>query len=137
MKSFTPVVIESPYKGGLGEHLQYLRRAIRACIDRGYSPYASHLMLAFSEVLDDGIPEQREAGIEAGFAFSGIVDRVIFFMDYGASEGMHFAESRPRENGVFVEIWTIGQNLEPHDLIQWQGTLANCSTWNNGLWGRS
>lgn len=115
MKSFTPVVIESPYKGGLGEHLQYLRRAIRACIDRGYSPYASHLMLAFS----------------------GIVDRVIFFMDYGASEGMHFAESRPRENGVFVEIWTIGQNLEPHDLIQWQGTLANCSTWNNGLWGRS
>jgi hypothetical protein len=62
------VAIESPFAGKDAAELAYNREyalaAMRDCLARGESPYASHLLL--TQLLDDEIPEQRELGISAG-----------------------------------------------------------------------
>ena len=67
-------------------NLVYLQAAIRDCIDRGESPYASHRML--TEALDDGDPVQRKLGIEAGFVWAEVADYVVVYDDLGLSPGM-------------------------------------------------
>lgn len=85
-----PVIIESPYSGDVARNRRYLQSAIRDCLRRGETPYASHQML--TDALDDNIPEQRELGISAGFAMRDLLvsqgATVAFYIDHGMSSGM-------------------------------------------------
>lgn len=85
-----PVIIESPYSGDVARNKRYLQAAIRDCLRRGETPYASHQML--TDALDDNIPEQRELGISAGFAMRDLLvsqgATVAFYIDHGMSSGM-------------------------------------------------
>lgn len=85
-----PVIIESPYSGDVVRNKRYLQAAIRDCLRRGETPYASHQML--TDALDDNIPEQRELGISAGFAMRDLLvsqgATVAFYIDHGMSSGM-------------------------------------------------
>ncbi|MEC9048895.1 MAG: hypothetical protein VYA51_12865 [Planctomycetota bacterium] len=81
---FTPVIIESPYRAeGAAE---YLQECIRDCIQRGETPYASHLML--TGALDDTDEEQRRLGIRLGFAMRPLMARTVVYTDLGYTEGM-------------------------------------------------
>lgn len=84
------VIIESPHRP-IGEHtaadtLRYLDAAIRDCLRRGETPYASHLML--TGALDDTDEAERAQGIEAGFAWRAAADATVVYTDLGISEGM-------------------------------------------------
>lgn len=85
-----PVVIESPFAGDTRRNKAYLQAAILDCLRRGETPYASHQML--TDALDDNIPEQRELGINAGFAMRDLLvsqgATVAFYIDHGMSSGM-------------------------------------------------
>ena len=109
------VIIESPYAGDVAEHMRYLQRCIRDCLARGESPYASHQML--TQALDDATPEERELGIQAGFAWRMNADATVAYMDYGISDGMKLgianAENERRYSLHTVEYRTIGRNEEP------------------------
>jgi hypothetical protein len=67
---------------------------IRDSIDRGESPYASHRIIPGA--LDDSVPEERDKGIRAGYAWWKHAAAIVFYVDHGMSEGMHKALQRAK-----------------------------------------
>lgn len=68
------------------ENIAYARAAVRDCLRRGESPYASHLF--FPQVLDDATPEERELGIAAGLEWGKAASSRVIYTDRGVTEGM-------------------------------------------------
>ncbi len=83
------VLIESPLQHGT-EHeaanLIYLDRCIADCFARGEAPYCSHKL--YPGVLDDTVPEQRLAGMTAGWVIGERLDVWAFYLDRGVTVGM-------------------------------------------------
>lgn len=104
-----PVVVESPYAAGpngtVAQNLDYLDECLSWCIEEGYSPYASHGLL--TRVLRDTLPQQRWAGIEAGYVFHDALGLVIFFIDLGMSPGMKLALDRCARKGTECRLIRI------------------------------
>ena len=86
------IILESPYAADtLKQHnlnVKYARRCLKDSLDRGEFPFASHLLYTQKGVLNDKIPEEREKGILAGYAWMEHVQTVAFYMDHGISPGM-------------------------------------------------
>lgn len=118
------VIVESPYAGNVEANLAYARQACRDCIDRGETPFASHLL--FPQFLDDSDEGERHCGInrglEIGQAFYQARTRskvlptlftaqVAFYLDMGWSRGMEAA----------LEFWTeLGMRCEIRRIIPTQ-----------------
>ena len=103
-----PVILESPYAGETKENLEYLQRCIRDSIERNEAPFASHQM--YTQALDDNKPEEREAGIDAGYIWMRYARIVAFYIDYGMSKGMHDALDIAINTGKQVDFRTIRGN---------------------------
>jgi len=111
------VVIESPFAGkgateeesaaDAAENLRYVRAAMRDCVLRGETPYASHALLTQDGVLDDNIPEERELGIRAGFAWRDVAELTAVYTDRGRSFGMEIGIDDAHMKGRPVEFRTI------------------------------
>lgn len=101
------VIVESPYAGGVAENVAYAREALADCLRRGEAPYASHLLYTQPGVLDDGKPEERELGIEAGLAWGECADATVVYTDLGISSGMEQGIRRAREAARPVEYRKI------------------------------
>lgn len=116
------VIIESPFAGDVKTNKLYLKACIRDCLRRGESPYASHRML--TDALDDGDPEERAIGIEAGYAWWPSnrerldQDReIVFYVDLAVSPGMLKAyDEYARRFGTAPEMRRLGPD--------WRETLA-------------
>ena len=93
------VVIESPYAGDVEENLRYLRDAMRDCLMRGESPFASHGLYTQPGVLLDSVPEEREHGITAGFAWRAVADATIVYDDLGITKGMEYGIKHAKDGG--------------------------------------
>lgn len=81
------VIVESPFAGGFA-NVRYSRECVKDCLKRGESPFASHLLYAQKDVLDDKIPEERRLGIDAAIGWLEVCDYVCVYMDLGVTEGM-------------------------------------------------
>lgn len=68
--------------------MRYARECVRDCIDRGESPFASHLLYTQKGLLDDSIPDERRAGIAAAIGWLEVADYVAVYMDLGVTKGM-------------------------------------------------
>jgi hypothetical protein len=105
------VVVESPFAAdtavGLETNLRYLRAAMADCFRHGEAPFASHGLYTQPGVLDDGKPEERKKGIDAGLAWATKADAVIVYVDLGISPGMTLGILRATENSKPVEYRTI------------------------------
>ncbi len=101
------VVIESPYAGNVAVNEEYARSAMRDCLSRGESPYASHLLYTQPGVLDDTVPEERTLGIAAGFAWAAQADLIAVYVDLGMSRGMGQGVARALKSGQPVEFRTL------------------------------
>ena len=106
----TLVIIESPYAGDIERNTLYARRAMRDSLDRGENPIASHLIYTQPNILDEFNPAERKRGIDAGFAWWCKADKIIFYTDYGYSNGMNAAIERVKSQGKTYEIRQIGKN---------------------------
>lgn len=109
------VIIESPFAGDVERNRTYLRRAMRDCIKRGESPYASHGLLTQEGVLDDDDPAERKLGIQAGFVWREVADKTVVYVDYGISTGMEHGIADAEGMAVDcvghdIEHRTIGRN---------------------------
>ena len=97
------VIVESPYNGpdeaAIRAHITYARMAVAWCLERGYAPFASHLLYTQPLVLDDRDAEQRELGIDAGLELARRADRSIFFIDLGWSQGMMLGRAAAEQAG--------------------------------------
>ena len=68
--------------------MRYSRRCLRDCLNRGESPFASHLLYTQKDVLDDKVPAERKKGMDAANAWLEVADYVVIYMDFGMTEGM-------------------------------------------------
>lgn len=126
------VIVESPFKTNTlllsdgksyvcaeDDNVRYARACLRDCLDRGEAPFASHLLYTQEGVLDDADPEERRRGIEAGFEIARTLDRRVFYVDRGFSDGMKWGLLQARELDQPCEIrilggeWGVGWMPEP------------------------
>lgn len=86
------VIVESPYAAATPVEREindrYLHAALHDCLRRGEAPFASHGLYTLPGVLDDDVPEERELGITAGFAFRRVGDLTVVYKDLGITPGM-------------------------------------------------
>src|SRR5262249_26059565 len=81
------VIVESPFHGEF-KNVKYAREAVRDCINRGESPFASHLLYTQKGLLDDKSPSERRKGIDAAISWLQVADYVCVYMDLGVTPGM-------------------------------------------------
>lgn len=108
------VILESPYAGDVDRNLRYLRACLKDSLARGEAPFASHAIYTQPGVLDDGKPEERVAGIAAGFAWGAVADATVVYEDLGVSRGMHYGIDDAAKAGRPVEY----RKLAPAVLSQ-------------------
>ena len=84
----TTVILLSPYKGDTKKNTKYIRLCIRDSLERGEYPFASHALYTARGILDDTNPAERKWGMDAGYAWMELADKVVAYTDFGVSEGM-------------------------------------------------
>lgn len=134
------VIIESPFAGDVERNLRYLRACMRDCLKRGEAPYASHALYTQPGVLDDGKPDERKLGIEAGFEFRAHADATVVYTDLGISTGMQYGIEAAESFGLMwlcdghphrIEYRTLGDGWEQRAIecersfvTKWPGVLS-------------
>ena len=84
------VILESPYAGDVASNVAYAREAVRNSLSRGEAPIASHLLYTQPGILRDGVPHERQWGIDAGLAWGSAAEATVVYVDLGLSKGMLF-----------------------------------------------
>lgn len=95
------VIVESPYAGDVKANTAYARRVMLDSLARGEAPLLSHLL--YTQVLDDLDPDQRAAGMEAGWSWLAGAEAVVVYEDQGVTKGMMRGIARAEREGVVVE----------------------------------
>jgi hypothetical protein len=101
------VIIESPYAGDIEANVEYARKCVRDSLERGEAPIASHLLYTQPGILDDGVTEERQWGIDAGLAWRVVADASVVYQDRGITTGMQYGIDLALEQGNPVEYRTI------------------------------
>lgn len=96
-----PVIIESPYAGDVKRNMKYLKLCIKDCLNRNEAPFASHLL--YTDVLNDNIKQERDLGINAGFVWGKLADKVVVYINYGISKGMQYGVQNALKNNKLIE----------------------------------
>jgi hypothetical protein len=102
------VIVETPYAGDIETNLTYLRACMRDCLLRGEAPFASHGLYTQPGVLRDEVPEERQHGIEAGFAWRAASDKTIVYTDLGISKGMQYGIAHAESLAHPIEYRKLG-----------------------------
>lgn len=97
------VIIESPFAGDINKNIKYLQLAMRDCLLRGESPFASHGLYTQPNVLNDSKPAERKIGIDAGFEWGKVAEKIVVYEDLGISNGMQLGIDNAEKNEVPVE----------------------------------
>jgi len=100
--------LESPYAEDVRRNLAYVRACLRDSLGRGEAPLASHALWIQPGVLDDAITEQRRIGMEAGFAWATHAQRLVFYLDFGWSNGMTIGLTRAKKSQAHIRTRTLG-----------------------------
>lgn len=105
------IILESPYAPRNGRRLEqnllYLRRCLLDSWRRGELPFASHAYFPF--FLRESNPEERAAGIAAGFALWPILRPMLiaFYIDHGMSPGMEEARKLAEQLNLPIDLRNI------------------------------
>ncbi len=101
------VILETPYKGNdweaTEENIRFARMCAHDCLMRGEAPFASHLLYTQDGILNDKVPQERNLGIEAGFAWKTAADATAVYINRGISQGMHLGIRAAIANGQKFE----------------------------------
>jgi len=110
------VIIESPFgkrtdgtaasPDEMAENLRYARACMRDCFAKNEAPYGSHLL--YPQIFDDAKPEERRAGMEAGFAWGDVADATVVYTDRGLTDGMREGIARALRAGRPIEHRRLG-----------------------------
>lgn len=99
------VVIESPFRATetytQEQNLLYLKHCIADSVSKLENPYASHALLPLA--LDDGVPADRQDGIESGWQWGAHAELVAVYSDLGVTPGMSESIKHYKEAGKPVE----------------------------------
>lgn len=107
--SWPVCIVESPFRAdslaGIELNRLYAIKACQDCLRRQEVPYASHLL--FPQMLDEMKPEEREAGLTAGYAMWWCARRIAFYVDRGWSPGMERALVRAKTKFFAIEYRSL------------------------------
>jgi len=101
------VIIESPYAGDIDRNVRYARLCVKDSLSRGEAPIASHLLYTQEGILNDEILTERMLGINAGLAWKEVAELHVFYVDFGYSVGMRYAQQYATKNNIPIEERTI------------------------------
>ena len=101
------VIIESPYAGDVEANVTYARACVRDSLARGEAPFVSHLLYTQPTVLRDGVPGERQWGIDAGHAWYRVADAAVVDTGRGISPGMEGVVAAARAAGKPIEFRSI------------------------------
>ena len=101
------VRIESAFAGDVERNLRYVRAAMKDCLLRGESPYASHALYTQPGVVDDDVEFERDLGITAGFEWRNVADATVVYTDLGISKGMEYGITHAKKSHRPIEYRTI------------------------------
>ena len=104
------VIIESPYAGDVAANTKYAQKCVRDSLGRGEAPIASHLLYTQKNILNDGVPEERQWGIDAGLAWRKVTEATIVYTDNGISRGMEYGIAAAEKDGIPVEYRELRQD---------------------------
>ena len=93
------VLIETPYAGDVTLNVKFARACMRDSLNRGEAPFAMHLLYTQEGILNDEIPEERNWGIEAGFAWGKYAAISAVYTNLGITPGMKFGIQKAKEAG--------------------------------------
>lgn len=127
------VVIESPYAGDILANIAYAKKCFHDSLKRKEAPYASHLLFTQEGILDDTIPEERELGMLAGFAWGNAADLVAVYIDRGISGGMKKGIEAAKKRNSDIEIRSLEREITEEDykeldLLAWSPFRRSAST---------
>jgi hypothetical protein len=132
------VCIESPFKPSeqliemfrgiytrqdlLRQNIQYARLALQDSLERGESPFASHLL--YTQVWAE-TDELRAAGIMAAERFRIFSDKLVLCQDLGVSTGMSFAKEQIDPARVEMRNLPLPKDWrwQTNDMGAWRATL--------------
>jgi len=101
--SYRLVILESPFAGNIELNIKYARLCMKDCFSKGEFPFASHLIYTQEGILNDNIPEERELGTRAGFAWAKHAEVSVIYTDLGITRGMKKGIDDALDNGRKVE----------------------------------
>lgn len=107
------VILESPCAGDVAANVEYARRCVRDSLARGEAPIASHLLYTQPGILDDGIPSERQWGIDAGLAWRSVAQASVVYTDRGISKGMQYGIDAAKAADIPVEFRSIEDAAPP------------------------
>jgi hypothetical protein len=91
----------------LDYNIKYARLATRDCLLRGEAPFVSHLLYTQPHILKDTVPEERNHGIRAGFAWRALAKKTVVYTDLGISPGMQLGIEDATAKGHEIEYRTL------------------------------
>lgn len=71
------IYVASPYAGDVERNIEYAKQACRTVMESGHAFFAPHLL--YPAVLNDAVPEERQAGIEMGLTLLHRCDELWAF----------------------------------------------------------
>jgi len=91
---------------------------MKDCLNRKEAPFASHLLYTQQGILNDAVFDERQQGIQAGFAWREFADVVAFYLDRGVSGGMRYAFRTAMEYGLKIEFRCLDRDVAMGDLLE-------------------
>ena len=102
------VIIESPYMGNVKSNIAYARKCMSDSLERGESPFASHLL--YTQVLDDTKDIERQTGMSRAFNWYRHADLMAVYIDKGISNGMKKGIEIAEKNEIKIVYRTLDGN---------------------------
>ena len=110
----------SPFRGDTEANTERAREYCRQVFDAGYTPLAPHLI--FPQFLNDGVPDEREAGIGMGTSLLPLC-RVLLVCGNNITEGMKAEIQQAQRLGI--EVCAL-ENIPPiPSLKNYRDDLTN------------
>lgn len=100
------------YLEAIADNIAFAKQAIQDCLNRGESPYATHLFFPQPGMLNDRDAEQRKLGIEAGLDWGSRADRSVVYIDRGISKGMLEGIKRAKNEGRTIVYRILANGKE-------------------------
>jgi hypothetical protein len=105
------VVLESPYAGDIERNTAYARACVNDCVHRGEAVQVSHLLYTLPGILNDNSPEERQLGMECGWAWMRVAEAVVVYSDFGISPGMALGITHALSLGLLIEYRVLSDKL--------------------------
>ena len=94
------VYIASPYAGDVERNVAFAKEACRYAAAQGYTPVAVHLL--YPQFLDDGVPQEREAGLKMGRRVLAACDE-FWLCGEKLSAGMRAEKAEAEKLGIPIQ----------------------------------